>query len=99
MTFLTLRNGPTLPMPVVLLALELEERGYGFALSGEQLRLLPPKDKPNEVLTPADRERIRVMKSHLLALVAYVPPAPIWEMAEPSVAGALHRDALAVSMV
>lgn len=97
MTFLTLRNGPTLPAAVICLALELEARGYGFSISGEQLRLLPPKDKPEEALTPFDRERIRVMKSHLLALVAYVPPPPIWEMEEPSVAGALHRDALPMS--
>jgi len=67
--FVALRGGPVLPLPAVLLALDLENRGFTLQADGTDLIVVP-----GSRLTPEDCDAIRRWKSHLLAIVSYVPP-------------------------
>jgi hypothetical protein len=64
--FVTLKNGPTLPVASVLLALDLESRGVRLKADGDTLVV-----SPRERITAEDRALIRRWKPHLLALLAY----------------------------
>lgn len=65
--FVTLKNGPTLPVPAVSVALDLETRGFTLRVEGEKLMV----SGPMETLTEADKGLIRQWKPHLLAIVGY----------------------------
>ncbi len=67
--FVQLQNGPVLPLEPVLLALALESRGFTLQADGTDLIVVP-----GSRLTPDDCDAIRRWKSHLLAIVSYVPP-------------------------
>ena len=69
--FVTLKNGPTLPIEPVMLALELEERGFRMTHEGDDVLSV----QPHERLTRDDCVRIRRWKPHILALLAYTPPS------------------------
>jgi hypothetical protein len=66
--YVVLRGGLALPLEPILLALELEERGFGLTRDGDVLSV-----QPYERLTRDDCQRIRRWKLHLLALIDYVP--------------------------
>ncbi len=68
MQFVTLRDGPTLPLPVLQLAWNLEDRGFC-------VRLTPGGDidiAPTDALTDADRAAIHRWRQHLTTLTDYV---------------------------
>ena len=66
--FVTLRNGPTLPLPVLQLAWGLEDRGFTLSLTpGGTLTVAP-----TNALSDADRIAIRRWRQHLTALTDYV---------------------------
>lgn len=67
--YVTLRGGPAVPLPPVLLLLDLEARGFTLVRDGDALIVQPAKQ-----LAPADRDAIRQWKAHLLALIEYQPP-------------------------
>jgi hypothetical protein len=81
MEFLTLRNGPTVPSPVVHLAIDLELRGFTLRTHPDGRLLVTPNPglEPKPTLTDEERQKIVAWKAHLLALVAYEPPPPIWQ--------------------
>ena len=62
--FVVLRGGRALPIEPLLLALELEDRGFRLRCEGESL-FVQPADR----LTPTDRQRIRRWKRHLIAVI------------------------------
>ena len=64
--FVVLRGGLTLPLPALQLAWELETRGLHVERDGDRLFV-----GPRELLTDADRCRIRRWKRHLLAIASY----------------------------
>jgi hypothetical protein len=64
--FVVLKGGLTLPLAALQLAWELETRGLHFTVDGDEL-LVGPRD----LLTDADRCRIRRWKLHLLAIASY----------------------------
>ncbi len=66
--FVTLRNGPTLPLAVIQLAWSLEDRGF-------ELTLTPNGDlrvTPTAALTESDQIAIARWRQHLRALAEYV---------------------------
>ncbi len=66
--FSTLRNGPTVPDAVIILAVSLETDGFQLIRKGSDgLRVVPN----GRDLTPAEREQITRWKLHLLAVVDY----------------------------
>ncbi len=65
--FVILRKGPTLPLPAVLLGLDLERRGYRLSL--DECRQFAIE--PAAGLTVEDRAAIGRWRLHLGALVAY----------------------------
>ena len=68
MQFVTLRDGPTLPLPVLQLAWSLEDRGLRVCLTpGGDVDIAP-----TDALTAADRAAIRRWRQHLAALTDYV---------------------------
>ena len=67
--FVTLKNGPTVPLAPLLLLLKLEERLFSLRQDGDALLVQPPGQ-----LTADDCASIRRWRWHLLALVAYEPP-------------------------
>ncbi len=67
--FVVLRGGLALPVAPLLLALELEQRG--FSLMKEEPDILVVQ--PFECLTRDDCARIRRWKPHLLAIVSHQP--------------------------
>lgn len=71
--FVTFTNGPTLPREAVELAIDLELKGVSLVAEGDHLVV-----SPRERLTAADIAAIARWKWHLLALLAYQPPAPAW---------------------
>ena len=68
MQFVTLRDGPTLPLPVLQLAWNLEDRGVTLSLTPGGILSLAP----TSVLTDADRVAIHRWRQHLTALTDYV---------------------------
>ena len=68
--YVVLKGGLALPIEPILLALELEERGFMLARHGEDILSVQPHEK----LTPDDCARIRRWKRHLLAVVSYSAP-------------------------
>ena len=62
--FITLKNGISVPVPVIRLALDLENRGIALRVDGHEL-LVGPSDR----LTDDDRVAIRRWRSHLVAVV------------------------------
>jgi hypothetical protein len=68
--YVLLPGGLALPVEPILLAMELEDRG--FSLTKEEPDTLSVQ--PYQRLTREDCTRIRRWKAHLLALVSYVPP-------------------------
>lgn len=69
METLSLRNGPDLPMEVVLLAADLELRQIRLSAKGGSLVVTGPNGKPE--LSHEERIQITRWKSHLLSLIAY----------------------------
>lgn len=67
--FITLKNGPVVPVEVLTLALDLECRGYRLLSDGVTLRVVGLNGPP--ILSATDRENIVRWKLYLLALVAY----------------------------
>lgn len=76
--FLALRNGPTVPVPAVHLAIDLELRGFQFRAHPDGRLLVTPRSDgdPKPTLTDEERQGIVKWKAHLLALVAYEPKSP-----------------------
>ena len=67
--FVTLKDGPTLPVEAIELAIELEGRGFALTLDPcQQIVIAPTTD-----LSDLDRSRIRRWRLHLAAIVAYQP--------------------------
>jgi len=66
-TFVTLKNGPTLPMPAIALALDLERRGFRLSLDADGHVIV----EPTATLTETDLAAIRRWRLHLGAIVAY----------------------------
>lgn len=65
--FVTLKGGLTLPLPALLLALDLERRGFKMALDeGQQFTI-----EATATLTDEDRAAIRRWRLHLGAIVGY----------------------------
>ena len=70
--FITLRDGPTLPLPVLQLAWRLEDRGFKLNLTvagGVEI-------SPELALTDQDRRAIARWRTHLAALTANVQRVP-----------------------
>jgi hypothetical protein len=67
--YVLLRGGLAIPVDPMLLALELEERGFRLHREDDVLVV-----QPHERLTRDDCARIRRWKLHLLALLDYQPP-------------------------
>lgn len=70
--YVVLRGGLSLPLAPVLLALELEARGFALTLDGDALLV-----QPGSKLTQEDAARIRRWKRHLLAVLTY--ESPYWD--------------------
>ena len=66
--FVTLRNGPTLPLAVIQLAWGLEGRGFELSLTSTGDLTVAPVD----ALTNSDRTAIGRWHQHLQALTQYV---------------------------
>jgi hypothetical protein len=66
--FVTLVDGPTVPVAALQLLLALEARGCRLRAEGDAL-LVSPRDR----LTDVDRDQIRRWKWHLMALATYEP--------------------------
>jgi hypothetical protein len=64
--FVTLIDGPTLPLQALQLAWDLEDRGVVLSIRDGDLCA-----GPRRLLTDADREAIRRWRKHLMAIVAY----------------------------
>lgn len=62
-------GGLTLPADVVLLALDLEARGFSLTPAGDDLLV-----QPFSLLTDEDARQLRRWKLHLLALLAREVP-------------------------
>jgi hypothetical protein len=75
--FVTLRGGLTLPVAVIRLALDLEQRGLRMTVEDDGATVCV---RPRDLLTDADRDEIRRWKPHLIALLQYdadaSPPRP-----------------------
>ena len=68
MQFVTLRDGPTLPLPVLQLAWNLEDRGFCMRLTaGGDVEI-----QPTAALTTRDQAAIQRWRRHLAAVVHYV---------------------------
>ena len=64
-----LRDGPVLPLDVVLLALNLEDRGFLLFRQDDILKVR--QASAGVELSEADQQNIRKWKQHLLAVVDY----------------------------
>ena len=65
----TLRDGPTVDVEAIRLAISLEDRGLILTRRDQQLIVIK-----GQLLTDAEREAIRRLKPHLLELAQYVAP-------------------------
>jgi hypothetical protein len=68
--YLSLRGGLTVPLPAVLLALSLEERGFELALDADRQVLIEPTRRSGP-LTDIQRAAIVRRRLHLGAIVEY----------------------------
>ena len=66
--FVLLRGGLALPVTPVLLALDLEARGFRLTRDGDDI-LVSPFSK----LTEHDRQLLKVWKAYVLRLLDYIP--------------------------
>jgi hypothetical protein len=71
--FVILQGGLALPVEPIMLALELESRG--FSMTREQDGVL--NVQPYQRLTREDCTRIRRWKHHILSLLDYTPPVAV----------------------
>jgi hypothetical protein len=62
--YVTLKDGFSTPIAPVLLALDLEARGFTLERAGDDVLIAPASR-----LTAEDREQIRHWKMHLLAIL------------------------------
>lgn len=71
--FVTLKGGLVLPLPAVLLALDLERRGFRLALDADQRFTIERTEDTAELTEITDDERIAIdrWRLHLGALVGY----------------------------
>ena len=69
MQLVTLRDGPTVPVDVIALAVSLEMAGYRLIAEGEHLRLSQAGSR--DPLPEATKDLIRHWKTHLLTLIRY----------------------------
>jgi hypothetical protein len=67
--YVTLKGGPTLPVEPVLLALDLEARGFRMVPDNGDI-LITPFSK----LTPEDCRQIRRWRQHVLTILNYEAP-------------------------
>jgi len=65
--FVTLKDGPTLPLPALQLAWNLEDRGFCFCLDTYQQVIVEPRDR----LTDKDRAAIARWRHHLGAIIGH----------------------------
>lgn len=70
--FITLAGGLTVPLEPLMLALDLEARGFHMFAEGEDLLV-----QPAARLTPEDIASLKRWKRHVLAILAYEPPTHI----------------------
>jgi len=68
--FVVLQGGLAVPIAPMLLLLDLESRGITAELDGKDVVL-----RPRQLLTTADTQAVKRWKRHILALLAYDPPA------------------------
>ena len=66
-----LRDGPTVALDAIILACDLELRGFELRVAGDKLKLSAP-ETVRDTLTDQDRENIKKWKNHLLVVVSYV---------------------------
>jgi hypothetical protein len=64
--FVTLRNGPTVPLAPLRLLWALEDRGCRFRLDGDDIVI-----NPKGLITDADRAQLKHWKVHVRALIDY----------------------------
>jgi hypothetical protein len=69
-TYVTLKDGPTLPVAPIMLAIDLEARGIPLRTEADHQFMVP--DDPR--LTPTDRAAIGRWRHHLGAIVEYRAP-------------------------
>ncbi len=75
-----LRNGPEVLTEAILVACRLEERGFRLIAEGSDLRVVSTRtqlghsETDRDTLTNFDRETIKKLKWHLLAVASYEPP-------------------------
>lgn len=67
--FIHFKGGLVLPMPAVMLALDLEARGCRMRTEGADLLVTP-----HTLLTDEDVRALKRWKHHIMALVSYEPP-------------------------
>jgi hypothetical protein len=71
--YVVLKGGLALPIDPILLALELEKRGFSMAKEEPDTLNVQPYQRR----TADDCARIKRWKPHLLALLTYVPPEAV----------------------
>ena len=71
--FVTLKQGPTLPVEALELAIDLERRGVALSLDADQQLVIDPSADLNDL----DRSRIRRWRWHLAAIVGYRCPEEV----------------------
>ena len=67
--YVDLKNGPTVPLAVVVLAVDLEARGFRFILKAGSVTVTPAAK-----LTDDDKAQITRWRQHLAGVVAYRAP-------------------------
>lgn len=67
--FITLANGPTLPLEVVCLAIDIEIRGFSFR--SQDGKLMVRSENGSAALTDSERQSVSKWKTHLLEVVSY----------------------------
>ena len=67
--YVTLRDGPCVPLAPMLLVLQLEERGVHMQRDGEDVYV-----KPWSRVTEQERAELKRWKAHILALLDYEAP-------------------------
>jgi hypothetical protein len=67
--YVQLVGGLVLPVEAIILALELEARGFTLQPDGEDIIV-----RPFSQLTPEDCRLLRRWKRHVLAVLSYEPP-------------------------
>ena len=68
--FVTLKDGPTVPIPALTLLHDLDLSGCVLSVDGERLRVARKDGSPVD-LSEEQRADIRRFKKHLMALAVY----------------------------